>query len=376
MPVEEAERRVSTLELFTDLVFVFAITQLTALLSHDPTLGGVLEVLLIFGALWWMFGGYVYLTNAMALDRKIRRLLLLVGMMGFLLTALATPTTFHGGGLVFGIGYLIVVFVHAGLFVYASGERLSDVFRFAPMNVVGAILVLVAGVVQGAAAYVLFALALGGQVVSSVVSSGSVTFHLRASHLVERYGLLVLIVLGESIVAIGVGAEGLPLDASLISAALVALSITSAMWWLYFSGDDARAEVALASAPSRRRIRLAVTAFNYATIPMLLGVVVFAAGVKTAIAHAFDPLTLGPAIALAVGPSLYLLGDVMFRISLGLGRTRGRAIAALVCLTAMPIGLGAGALVEMIALLAVLLALITLERYRTLESTRPDGRRA
>ena len=377
MSAEEEERRVSTLELFTDLVFVFAITQLTTLLSDDPSPRGVLEVLLIFGALWWMFGGYVYLTNAMALDRKIRRLLLLVGMMGFLLTALATPTTFHGGGLVFGIGYLIVILVHAGLFVYASGERLGDVFRFAPMNVVGAILVLVAGVVQGTAAYVLFALALGGQVVSSIVSSGSGTFHLRASHLVERYGLLVLIVLGESIIAIGVGAEGLPLDASLISAALVALSITSALWWLYFSGDDVRAEAALASAPSQRRIRLAVTAFNYATIPMLLGVVVFAVGVKAAIAHAFEPMALGPAISLAVGPSLYLLGDVIFRLALGFGRAEGRWIAAAICLAAIPIGLAVGALAEMIAVLLILLALITAERYRSVpEPPRPEGRRA
>lgn len=372
MPAEEEEeRRVSSLELFTDLVFVFAITQLTTLLSHDTSPRGVLEVLLIFGVLWWMFGGYVYLTNAMAIDRKIRKLLLLVGMMGFLVTALATPTAFHGDGVTFGIGYLIVILVHAGLFLFASEARPADILRFAPMNVVGAILILGAGVLQGTAAFVLFALALGGQVVSSIISSGSGTFDLRASHLVERYGLLVLIVLGESIVAIGVGAAGLPLDASLISAALVALSITSAMWWLYFSGDDVRAEEALASASSQRRIRLALTAFFYATIPMLLGVVVFAAGVKTAIAHAFEPMTLGPAIALALGPSLYLLGDVIFRRAIGFGRTGARVIAAALCAGAMPIGLTAGALVEMIALLLIFLVLITVEHYRSL----PEGHR-
>ena len=372
MAAEETDRRVSTLELFTDLVFVFAITQLTTLLSDDTTPRGVLEVVLIFGVLWWMFGGYVYLTNAMAIDRKNRKLLLLVGMMGFLLTALATPTTFHGGGLVFGFGYLIVVLVHSGLFLYSSGQRTGDIFRWAPMNVVGATLLLVAGVVQGTAAYVLFALALAGQVVSSIVSSGSGTFRLRASHLVERYGLLVLIVLGESIVAIGVGAEGLPLDASLVSAALVALAITSAMWWLYFSGDDVRAEEALATASNQSRIRLALLAFFYATIPMLLGVVAFAAGVKSAIAHAFDPMALGPAMALAFGLALYLLGDVIFRLSIGSGRTGGRMVAAVVCLGAIPLGLTAGAFVEMMVLLVILLALITLEHYRSYpEVSRP-----
>ena len=138
------DRRVSTLELFTDLVFVFAITQLTTLLSDDPTLRGLLEILLIFGVLWWMFGGYVYLTNAMPLDRKVRRLLLLVGMGGFLVMGLAIPTAFHGGGIVFGVGYAVVTMVHAGLFVYASGARLADVARFVPLNLVGAALVLAA----------------------------------------------------------------------------------------------------------------------------------------------------------------------------------------------------------------------------------------
>jgi low temperature requirement protein LtrA len=353
------DRSVSTLELFTDLVFVFAVTQLTALLAEDPTPRGVLEVLLIFGVAWWMFGGYVFLTNAMAPDRKVRRLLLLAGMMGFLVIGLAIPSAFHGGGVVLGLGYLVVVVVHAGLFIYGSGTPFVDVLRFAPMNLAGAVLILIGGVVQGTAAYVLWGLALGGQVVSSLVSVRG-AFRLRVGHFVERYGLLVLIVLGESIVAIGVGAAGLPLDASLVGAAILALAITSGLWWIYFSGDDARAAEALASAPVERHIRIALGAFFYATIPMLLGVVALAAGVKTAIANAFDPLPPEGAAFLAAGVALYLLGDALFRRAIGAEKAVDRLLAGLVALLALPVGVGVSAIAELGMLLAVLVAVIIL----------------
>lgn len=366
----EPRGRVTSLELFTDLVFVFAITQLTTLLTNDQTPRGVLEVLLIFGVLWWMFGGYVWLTNAMAVDRKARRLFLLLAMMGFLIIALAIPTAFHGSGLFFGVGYLIVVFVHAGLWVYASGQRLSAIVRFAPMNLVGVGLILLAGATSGPAAYLLFALALLGQVVSSLMSA-RITLRIRAAHFVERHGLLVLIVLGESIVAIGVGASGLALDVPLVAAGILALSTTSAMWWLYFSGDDARAEHALSSAPPDRQVVIALSAFAYATVPMLLGVVTFAAGVKVAIAHTSEPATVETALALGSGASLYLVGEAMFRRAIAAGGANGRALAAAACLAAIPVGTVTRAWVAMSVILAVFIVLITVEaRVAELESSR------
>jgi low temperature requirement protein LtrA len=355
-----AEPRVTTLELFTDLVFVFAITQLTTLLTHDQTPRGVLEVLLIFGVLWWMFGGYVWLTNTMSLEGKVRRLLLLVAMMGFLVIALAIPTAFHGGGVFFGLGYLIVVIVHAGLFTYARGGRLADIARFAPMNLVGVLLILTAGFVPETA-YLFFALALAGQVASSVLSARGITIRIRAGHFVERHGLLVLIVLGESVVVIGVGAAGLALESPLIVAALLALAITSALWWLYFSGDDLRAEHALATTPADRQVAIALGAFFYSTIPMLLGVVAFAAGVKSAIAHASEHVTIETALSLSVGVALYLMGEAMFRRWIGSDDVGRRLLAAAACLTTTWIGTTTSAWVEMLAILAVLVALIAVD---------------
>src|SRR6202521_6209135 len=140
------EPRVSSLELFFDLVFVFTITQLTSLLLRDPTLAGLLQMLLLFGNVWWMYGGYAWLTNAVPPRAVAVRLLLLVGMGGFLLIALAIPTAFGEGGVLFGIGYLIVTLVHTGLFSQSSRQSIvSAVRRLGPFNLGTAALLLVAG---------------------------------------------------------------------------------------------------------------------------------------------------------------------------------------------------------------------------------------
>ena len=169
---DDIDRPVSTLELFFDLVFVFAVTQLTAVLADNSTPLGALQVLLIFGVLWWMFGGCVWLTNAVAPDRAIRKLLLLAAMGGFLVLALAIPTAFdRGGGLVFGLGYLLVVLIHAGLFTHASlGTGLTGILRVAPLNIVAALVIVVAGLLHGPIVYALWLLAFGLEVVTSFLS--------------------------------------------------------------------------------------------------------------------------------------------------------------------------------------------------------------
>jgi low temperature requirement protein LtrA len=358
MTAEEAEgRSVSTLELFFDLVFVFAITQLTAILADEPTLLSVLRVLLLFGVLWWMFGGYVWLTNAVPPDRPIRKLLLLAAMVGFLVMALAMPTAFTGGGVVFGIGFLGVVVIHAGTF--ASSQRLgtSGVTRLAPLNIVGALIILFAGFLGEPAAYVAWVVAFALAAVTSFVVRPP-DFRVDSSHFVERHGLLLIIVLGESIVAISVGAAGLPLDASLVVAAALSLVIASCLWWLYFSGDDVRAEAAMLEAPPDRNMQIAISAFFYAQIPMILGVVGLAAGVKSAIGHAFEPLAIHAALGLGLGVGLYLVGDVLLRLSIGWGHARVRSLAAVAAVATLPIGLAVSSAAQLVALIGILLVAI------------------
>jgi low temperature requirement protein LtrA len=348
-PPEEAERtdRVSTLELFFDLVFVFTITQLTALLSGDPTLRGLLRVVLALGVIYWMYGGYAWLTNAVAPDRAARRLVLLGGMAGFLVLALTIPQAFSGDDLAFGLAYLVVVSIHTGLYSRTSvTHTVRALLRLAPFNLASALLVLGAVVADGAAVYLLWAAAFALEWVTPLVT-GIGGFRVAPAHFVERHGLVVIVALGESVVAIGIGAAGQPVDLALTSVAVLGLLLAACLWWAYFGGDDSRAERALAAVPEDRRAAVAVRAFGYWHLPILLGIIVLAAGLKHAIGHPFDHLDAAHALLLAGGAAVFLAGDVGFRRTLRLGPGRLRAAAAVLALATIPVGLTASALFQL-----------------------------
>jgi low temperature requirement protein LtrA len=355
--------RVTTLELFFDLVFVFTITQLTAVLAHDTSLRGALRVVLMLGVIWWMYGGYVWLTNAVAPDRGERRALLLGGMAAFLIVALAIPRAFADGGRAFGAAYLIVIGVHIGLF--ARGTRattLRAVFELAPYNIVAAAIVLAGGLAGGTAQYVLWAIALALECITPRLIHGASGFEIAPGHFVERHGLVVLIAIGESVIAVGAGAAEEPLDVKLALVAALALGLSAALWWAYFgAGDDERAEAALAAAPPQRRPQLAVDGFYYWHLPILLGVIAIAAAEKTAVAHPFDALATRQAIALGGGMAVFLAGDVLFRRTLAIGRGRARAVAVALAAMTVPLGLVA-AVVQLGALVAMLVAALASER--------------
>ena len=311
--VTTTEPRVSSLELFFDLVFVFTITQLTSLLLRDPTLNGLLQMFLLFGNVWWMYGGYAWLTNAVPPRDVAVRLLLLVGMGGFLLIALAIPTAFADGGVLFGIGYLVVTLVHTGLFSQSSRQSIvSAVRRLGPFNLVTAALLLVAGFTPGWVRVLLFALGFVLHWITPLLIPQS-SFNIRAAHFVERHGLILLIALGESVVAVGIGLGAIELPVGRIVAALLGLGLTAALWWLYFTGDEERAEVALDKAQGVGKFWLALNAFGYAFVPILGGIVLVAAGLKLAVVRYNEPATVSAAVFLAAGVATYLVGLALFR---------------------------------------------------------------
>ena len=202
--------RVSTLELFFDLVFVFTITQLTSVLASHPSLRGVAQVALMLGVIWWMYGGYAWLTNAVPADRPSRRFLLLGGMASYLVLALAITHAFSGAGTAFGLAYAAIVIVHAWLFTRSTSQSVvRNILRIAPVNLVGATLVLAGGIAGGTAQYVLWAIAVPLLWLSPKVVSNS-GFEVGAEHFVERHGLVVLIAIGESVVAVGRGRARAP----------------------------------------------------------------------------------------------------------------------------------------------------------------------
>ena len=283
--------RVTTLELFFDLVFVFTITQLTAVLYHAPTVRSVVQVVLMLGVIWWMYGGYAWMTNAVSAHTTNRRLLLLGGMGGYFVLALAIPHAFTSSGLAFGLAYLVVVGVHTTLFTRSSSAGVVQaILRLAPYNLASALVILAGGAVGGAAQYVLWALACAFEWLTPVIR-GNRGFDIAAAHFVERHGLVVLVAIGESVVAIGIGASRLPVDGGLAAVATLGLALSACLWWLYFGGDDERAERALAAMPPVRRARAALNGFGYWHLPMLFGIVAIAAAERSALARPFSELS-------------------------------------------------------------------------------------
>jgi low temperature requirement protein LtrA len=337
--IGSAEVRVSTIELFFDLVFVFAITQLTSLLAGDPTVAGLGRIALIFGNLWWIYGGYAWLTNAVPPREPVLRVLILLGMGGFLVVALAIPTAFDGGGVAFGIGYLLVTLVHTGMFLLSSHESAVPAMRrLGPANAITAALLLLAGFTDGALQWMLWTAAFGLHWVSPFFTAVS-GFPIRAAHFVERHGLIVLIGLGESIVAVGIGMPGHGLQADRVVTAVLGLALAAALWWLYFDGEDEQAERVLDAAAVDRTSWLALYGFGYAFLPVLGGIVVFAAGVKNAVGHSGEPPTASTAWFLAAGVATYLVGLAWFRRLLGIGPIGARLLIAAVVLPTVMIGL-------------------------------------
>ena len=354
--------RVSTLELFFDLVFVFAITQLTGILAHDVSVLDGVRVLLVFAALWWMYGGYVWLSNARTPVRAPERLLMLVGMAGFLIVGLAIPHAFGRDGVALGIGYLILVVIHGGLYLRVN----RNIARVTPFNLATALLITGAGVVKGWAAYVLWAVALVVLQASPLVVHVRGRFDIAPSHFVERHGALVIVVFGESVVDIGLGAEGHAVTVSLALSAVLGLALAAALWWAYFGvGDDERAEQAMLAADPAARPALALTAYSYSYVPLLLGVVALASGVKEAIVNSGTTLPAGPCVALGCGVGLFLAGSAAFRGALGIGVRKWRLGAAWVALAASAIGVTASVAAEMAVLVVIVTAALVLERRAT-----------
>jgi low temperature requirement protein LtrA len=370
-PQSSGDFRVSTLELFFDLVFVFIITQLAETLYEHLTVATLGDVALILAVVWWMYSGYAWLTNAIAPSSTTRRTLLLIGMAGFLLMAIATPEAFGAYGWLFGASYLVVNIVHAVLFQRAAPSARQAMRVITPLNILAALLVLAGGFLPEPWRHVCWVAAPLVQIVAGY-SNRAELHSIAAGHFAERHGLVVIVAIGESIVAIGLGFAGKHLGGGEILVALLGLTIAYYLYWFYFAGDDERAEHVLARAPQGDRARLALHAYGYALFPMLLGIVVAAVGIHKVVGHAFEPLPWGEALTLAGGVALYLAGHGVF---LSLFRLRGvpfRFGAAVLVLATVPLG----HVVAVAELAAVPLIMVVAATTEDIPEIRRSGRQA
>jgi low temperature requirement protein LtrA len=367
---------VSTVELFFDLVFVFTITQLTTLVVTEPTGAGLARAALIFGNLWWMYGGYAWLTNTVPPRAAGVRLSILTGMAGFLVAALAIPHAFGHSGVAFGAGYLVVTSVHTGLFLRSSKDSVvRSMFKLGPYNLVTAILLLVAGYNDGVVRWGLWTAAFLLHWTTPFISEVG-GFRLRAGHFVERHGLIVLIALGESVVAVGIGGPRRPLTAGFVLTAVLGLALAAALWWLFFDGEDERARQALEAAPAARNPWLALAAFGYAFLPLLGGIIVLAAGVKGAVLDYNHPATAATAWFLAAGVAAYVASLVGVRFILRTGPLLPRLVASVGALVTVVVGLEVSPVAQLAALTVVLLAGIAYEALVSRSGARSDDRSA
>ena len=365
------EHRVTHLELFFDLVFVFAITQVTAFLADDLTWAGLVRGLFILGALWWTWAAYAWLTNTLDPEEGAVRIAMFASMGFMLIVALATPRAFGADGIVFGIAYFIVRALHLVLYAIAGREDPDlerAVLRIVPSAMIGAALIVVAGFLDGPMQMAVWAIALAIDY-GWLLVVGMRGWRVEADHFVERHGLIVIVALGESIVAVGIGAAGVPLDVEIIAAALLGITVASALWWAYFDWVVYVSQAMLAEATGERRAVLARDLYSYLHLPMVAGVVLFALGVKTTLGHIHDPLDVISAVGLCGGLALHFGGHVAHRLRTGGGWGHGRPVATVVLLALVPVATVVPALVSMALVAAVCVALIAYEALRY-----PDAR--
>jgi low temperature requirement protein LtrA len=363
MAEEQLEHRVLPLELFFDLVFVFAITQVTGFLSHDPTWKGLVEGIALLGVLWWAWSCYAWLENTAASDEGAVRLVMLSAMAAMLIVSLAVPGAFTDDALIFAVAYLVVRVLHVGMYWVISREdpelrRLT--WRLAASMLPAAALLVVAGLVHGAPRAAAWILALAVDY-GGLALAGTAGWRVQAGHFAERHGGFVIIALGESIVAVGVGASGLELDAGIIVAALLGVVVAGALWWAYFDVVAAVGERELTLADSLRRARLARDSYTYLHLPMVAGIVLLALGIKKTLGHMEDELALVPAVCLCGGAGLYLLALSAFkRRNIG-SWNRPRLVAAALLAASVPLATGVPALVALALVALITVALIVVE---------------
>jgi low temperature requirement protein LtrA len=356
-PVDH-EHRVTPRELFFDLVFVFAFTQVTAQLADDPTFAGIGRGVLVLAALWWTWAAYAWLMNIVDPEEGLVGAVLLVAMIAMFVAALAVPHVWDDDGVLFGAAFFVVCTMHLAFYALAgrgSPDLLGAVLRLAPWTLLGATLILVAGFTDGARAWLWLA-ALASTYAGALLS-GSTGWRVHPSHFAERHGLVVIVALGEAFISIGIGAAGLELGLGEVAAAVLGLLVATSFWLAYFDFFSIRGERLLAELEGADRVALARDLYTYAHFPMIVGIVLFAFAMKNVVAHVGDELDSVAAFALCGGSAVYLLTYSAIRLRLQRRLSRGRTLAALVLLLLIPLATAVPALAALALVAAVFLAL-------------------
>jgi low temperature requirement protein LtrA len=325
-------KKVTPLELFFDLVYVFAVTEVAALLEAGPSWGDAGRGALILALMWWAWSQFTWAANAVDVEGRPSRLVLLASTLASFFLALSVPTAFGGGGLRFGTAYLAVRFLGLGLWIWAAALALE---------------------------------------VAAAAMAGRGEFRVASGHFAERHGLFVIIALGETIVAVGVAAAGLEPSAAVLWAAGLAVAGAAALWWAYFDRAAEEWEHALERLPVEARGRLARDTYTFLHYPIVAGIVGFAVAAEHAVAHPGETLEGPTRAVLAAGIGLVLTGITAARSRAGLaaGWARAAAVAAIIAALAAGGGGWSGGLV----LAGAVAALVAAVAVETVARREPAG---
>ena len=340
---------VTTFELFFDLVFVFAVTQVTGFMAHEGDGVGVVRGLLLLALLWWAWEAYAWLGNQARADEGLTRAGMIVAMAAIFVVALTVPEAWEDlpggvdGPVVLVTAYVVARIVHLAVYNAAAlgdeGLRRQIAITFVPM-LSGAALLFLGALVGGSAQTALFAAGLAVDWAGTYVTSKEGNWRIHSPrHWSERHGLFVILAIGESIVAIGVGAAQLPISIPLLLGAVLGLLVSVCLWWLYFDLVSLAAEHVLVDLTPAERVKIAVDAYTYLHFPLVAGIVLAALGVEEVLAHAEDTERLGTfaAAALAGGLALYLGGHLAFKRRMHGQLNALRLGAALVLVASIPL---------------------------------------
>jgi low temperature requirement protein LtrA len=355
--------RVTPLELFFDLVFVLAITQCTALIAHNPTWSGLAQGMLVLAVLWWAWVGYAWLTSVIDPEQGSTRLLIFAAMAAMLVASLCVPEAFESLGLVFAIAIGVFRMLHVGLFVLASPEDpdlRQSVTGFSISTVIAVAILALASLFDGPVQAALWVLAIlldmGGPYFFGIEG-----WKLVPGHFAERHGLIVLIALGESIVAIGGGASG-HLDAGIVVASVLGVGIAAGLWWIYFDLVALISSKRLGEAPQGRiQNALARDSYSYLHLLLVAGIVLTAYGLESVLHHTDAHLHDIQSFSLFGGIAVYLLGLVCFRLRHVQTLNTQRTLLALIFLALVPVGTAIPALTSVAIGFVLLWAMVAFE---------------
>jgi low temperature requirement protein LtrA len=357
--------RVTPLELFFDLVFVLAITQCTASMAHHPTWAGLAQGLLVLGVLWWAWVGYAWLTSVIDPEQGAIRLLFFAAMAAMLIASLCVPEAFGNLALAFALAIGVFRTLHIALFVLASPddpELRRSVVGLAASTAIGVGLLACASLFDGLPQAILWVLALACDM-GGPYFFGIEGWRLVPGHFAERHGLIVLIALGESIVAIGAGAAG-HLDLGIVVAAVLGVGVAAGLWWIYFDVVALISAQRLTQAPAGLvQNALARDSYSYIHLLLVAGIVLVAYGMKTVIGHTSAHLHHVQAFALLGGTATYLLGLVCFRLRHVRTINRQRLALAIALLALFPLATQVPALLGEAFVFVVLWAMIAYELH-------------